>query len=121
MGRSPLISFTGSPEDGDVSKHDSERGKRHYHGKKGARLFNHDWYCHTPFTWSHKLTCVKRKFCTGGGRTNQTTNRRWLQKRDGCRRRLLKGHWCSADASMPRITRQVVSAFARPILFAAAS
>src|ERR1022692_854125 len=65
MGRSPLISFTGSPEDGDVSKHDSERGKRHYHGKKRARLFNHDWYCHTPFTWSHKVTCVKRKFCMG--------------------------------------------------------
>ena len=27
MSGGPLIGFTGSPEDGDVSKHDSERGK----------------------------------------------------------------------------------------------
>jgi hypothetical protein len=59
MGRRPLINFTGSAEDGDVSKHDRERGKRHCHGNKGARPFKHSLNSHRSFTLCHKANCVK--------------------------------------------------------------
>jgi hypothetical protein len=47
-----------------MSKHDSERGKRHRHGKKGARLLNQNWKSQDVFHMTSFISVVPLTVCS---------------------------------------------------------